>query len=161
VSYVLELFETHLQDLEWHYQLDEKREIVRLGVSCQHGAFEVIIHVLDDIDVVKCFSIFPIRVPEESRAAVAEYLTRANYGLMFGNFEMDYSDGEVRFRTSMNTDDVAINSVVARHLVQQNINTADRYLSGLLRVVYGQVAPAAAIREVESQPDTPAEEDEL
>lgn len=153
MSYSLDLFETYLQELEWRYQLDSEREILRLGVNCQHGSFEVIIHILDDIDLVKCFSIFPVRVPEQHRPKVAEYLTRANYGLLFGNFEMDYADGEVRFRTSMNTDDVAINSVVARHLVQQNINTADRYLGGLLRVVYGEVAPADAIRDAESQPE--------
>ena len=26
----------------------------------------------------------------------AEFLTRANYGLVFGNFEMDMHDGEIR-----------------------------------------------------------------
>ena len=160
MSYVLDIFESYLQDLEWRYQLDPERELVRFGVNCQHGAFEVILHVVPDLDLVKCFALFPVRVPPEHRAAVAEYLTRANYGLLFGNFEMDYSDGEVRFRTSMNTDDAAINSVVARHLVQQNINTADRYLKGLLRVVYGSITPADAIQEAESAPDPSADEDD-
>lgn len=159
-SYVLDLFEAYLQDLEWRYQLDAEREIIRFGVNCDNGSFEVILHVIPDIDLVKCFTLFPVRVPAPNRAAAAEYLTRANYGLLFGNFEMDYADGEVRFRTSMNTDDVAINSVVARHLVQQNINTADRYVAGLLRVVYGGVTPADAIREAESKPEPGPEEAE-
>ncbi len=157
-SYVLDLFESYLQDLEWRYQLDPERELLRFGVNCDNGSYEVILHVVPEIDLVKCFALYPVRVPEPNRAAAAEYLTRANYGLLFGNFEMDYSDGEVRFRTSMNTDDVAINSVVARHLVQQNVTTADRYFQGLLRVLYGNVAPIEAIREAESQPEGGAEE---
>lgn len=30
----------------------------------------------------------------------AEFLTRANYGLVFGNFEMDMHDGEIRYKPS-------------------------------------------------------------
>ena len=161
MSYVLDIFESNLHDLEWRYQLDEEREIIRFGVNCANGSFEVIIHVATELDLVKCFTLYPVRVPEAQRPTVAEYLTRANYGLLFGNFELDYTDGEVRFRTSMNTDDAAINSVVARHLVQQNVNTADRYFNGLLRVVYGALDPASAIREAETPPEpTPGEDDD-
>ena len=160
MSSILDIFESNLHDLEWRYQLDEEHELLRFGVNCANGSFEVIIHVVADIDLVKCYTLYPVRVPEERRAAVAEYLTRANYGLLFGNFEMDYADGEVRFRTSMNTDDAAINSVVARHLLQQNVNTADRYFNGLLRVVYGALAPASAIQEAENVPERHLGEDD-
>ena len=37
-------------------------------------------------------------VPEEKRSAVAEFITRANYGLPGGNFEMDWRDGELRYK---------------------------------------------------------------
>ncbi len=160
MSYVLDIFESNLHDLEWRYQLDEEREVIRFGVNCASGSFEVLVHVVGELDLVKCFTLYPVRVPEAKRIAVAEYLTRANYGLLFGNFELDFTDGEVRFRTSMNTDDAAINSVVARHLVQQNVNVADRYFSGLLRVVYGGLDPATAIREAETPPERAAEDSE-
>ena len=32
----------------------------------------------------------------EERAAMAEFLCRANYGMRYGNFEMDLQDGELR-----------------------------------------------------------------
>ena len=37
------------------------------------------------------------RGAEIKRQDIAEYLTRANYGMVMGNFEMDYSDGEIRY----------------------------------------------------------------
>src|SRR5438552_11284376 len=46
------------------------------------------------------YSLCPVRVPQQSRAAISEFVTRANSGLIIGNFEMDFADGEVRFRTS-------------------------------------------------------------
>lgn len=42
-----------------------------------------------------------MNVPEDRRLALAEFLTRANYGLFIGNFEMDWQDGEVRYKTSI------------------------------------------------------------
>ena len=43
----------------------------------------------------------PINVPQDKRAAAAEYLTRCNWGLTFGSFEMDWADGQAAFRTSV------------------------------------------------------------
>jgi len=43
------------------------------------------------------FSVYDLVVPAGSRAAVAEHLTRENYLLRVSHFEMDLSDGEVRF----------------------------------------------------------------
>ena len=35
---------------------------------------------------------------------MAEYLHRANYGLRVGNFELDYDDGEIRYKTYIDAD---------------------------------------------------------
>ena len=35
---------------------------------------------------------------KEILAKVAEYITRANYGIVNGNFELDYSTGQVRYK---------------------------------------------------------------
>jgi ankyrin repeat protein len=44
------------------------------------------------------------RVPEDRRASVADLMARANYDLQnkqLGNFEMDFKDGELRYKTSV------------------------------------------------------------
>ncbi len=147
---VLALFETYLQELKWRYQRDPERELVHFGLNGTNGALRVMIHVVPELEIVKCFTTYPLRVPEAQRPAIAEYLTRANYGLTLGNFEMDFADGEVRFRTSMNTDGGAINAAVAAQLLQQNISTADRYRTGLMRVLNADRTPLAAIAEAEA-----------
>lgn len=37
----------------------------------------------------------------DRRAAIAERITRIHFGLVSGNFEMNWEDGEVRFRTGI------------------------------------------------------------
>ena len=33
--------------------------------------------------------------------AIAEFLTRTNYSMIIGNFELDFADGEIRYKTSI------------------------------------------------------------
>ncbi len=49
-----------------------------------------------------------------------EFITRANYGLPSGNFEMNYDTGEVRFRTSVFVTD----RIPSYDEVEDLINTA-------------------------------------
>lgn len=96
------------------------------------------------------YSMFPIRIPAPKRVRVAEYLLRANYGLVIGNFELDLDEGELRFRTSLDIKDAAFTSELLKPLVYTNVRMMDRYLPGLMAVLYDEVTPKAALRLVEA-----------
>ena len=51
------------------------------------------------------YTIVQCRVPEEKRPTMSEFLTRANYGLRLGDLEMDFRDGEVRYKASLDIAD--------------------------------------------------------
>jgi hypothetical protein len=82
-------------------------------------------------------------------AQVAEYITRANYGLRIGNFEMDYSDGEVRYKSSLDFEGEPLTPKLIKNAMYPAVHTMDLYLPGLLGVMYGNKTPAEAIREIE------------
>jgi hypothetical protein len=107
-------------------------------------------HAIEDARHVVFFSVAPGNVPSEARAAVAEYLTRANYGLSIGNFEMDWSDGEVRCRTYVYVGQVAEMEELIRPVVVVNLGLMSRYLPGLIEVAGGRAQPAAAIAVAEA-----------
>lgn len=83
---------------------------------------------------------------------VAEYLTRANYGLPLGNFEMDFSDGEVRFKTSLDVEgeEYMLTPAMIKSLVYSNVLTMDRYLAGMMAVIYGDASPEQEIAKAEA-----------
>lgn len=58
-------------------------------------------YIENNDDTVVCYHILPFNAPEEVRPAVSEFITRANYGLPFGNFEMDLTDGELRYKITI------------------------------------------------------------
>jgi len=65
---------------------------------------------------------------------VMHFLTRANYGMHVGNFEIDLDDGEVRFKTSMDVEDTEITATMCRNLVEVNLAVMGRYIEGLAAV---------------------------
>lgn len=98
----------------------------------------------------------PWRVPEEARAAVTTYVTRANFGMLIGNFEFDLDDGELRYKTSLDFEGCELQPGLVRNLVTSNVKTMDRYLPGLASVIDG-ADPRAAVEAVESAEGTFAE----
>ncbi|MCL4505190.1 MAG: YbjN domain-containing protein [Chloroflexi bacterium] len=79
---------------------------LRMFYQGKNGRYSCVAQALEEQGIALFYSIAPINVPAQKRQVVAEYLTRVNYGLLLGNFEMDFEDGEVRCRTSASADGI-------------------------------------------------------
>ena len=106
------------------------------------------VHVFDEDHRVVFISAFPALIEDDHRAAVAEFCNRANFGLAVGNFELDLEGGEVRFRTSLDTEGSEPDASLVRNIVVANVLTMDRYAAGILAVLNG-TPPADAVEDVE------------
>lgn len=107
------------------------------------STYEVEIHSGDPL--VYCYVTFPIRVPDVRIAAVAELITRANWELRNGNFDLDWENGGVlQFRTSINVCDGQLTNRMVQRLVLDGIEAADRFHDALMRVAFGDVTPGRA-----------------
>ena len=80
---------------------------------------------------------------------IAEFITRANYGLVLGAFEMDFSDGEIRYRSGVGVEGEELTHAYIRPIVYANVLTMDKYLSGIMKVIYGDTTPESAVEQVE------------
>lgn len=60
-----------------------------------------VISVRESRVLLRCMLYVAYRVPPEKQTAAAELFTRINYGLPLGTFEMDFSDGEICYRTGI------------------------------------------------------------
>ena len=49
-------------------------------------------------------SMVPVNIQPELRPVVAEFLCRANFGLVLGNFEFEYATGGVGYKTSVDVE---------------------------------------------------------
>ncbi len=70
--------------------------------------------------------------------------------MIIGNFEFDHSDGELRYKASYFYDSAFPDSAV---VFLKNLYTSfammERYLPGIMAVIYGNLTPEAAVSQVE------------
>lgn len=146
------LFETmtaFFTDDEWPFVPDESSASLRAAFRGDNGEWTCYAQVKEEQSQFLFYSVVPLNVPGDRRPAMAEFLTRANYGLPLGNFEMDFADGEVRFKTSIDVEDDRLSEALIRNAVYMNLFTLDKYLPGIMAVMYGDVTPVQAIAEIE------------
>jgi hypothetical protein len=147
-----EIFETAVRFFSedgWPFTQLEGKPVLRMGFKGDNGQWTCFAQAREEQRQCVFYSVCPTNVPEHKRMAMAEFLTRANYGLIIGNFEMDFDDGEVRYKTSLDVEGDHLSPALVKSLVYANVVTMDRYLPGIMRVTYSDLPPAAIIAEIE------------
>lgn len=147
VAYRL-LVETLCED-GWPVERLDERSTVRFFFSSQFGDLRCYAQIRQSEQQLLCYTLAPVKAPEEARLRVAEFLTRANYGLPIGNFEMNFRDGEVRYKSSLDFEGERLTGHLIRNTFYPAIYTMEEYLPGLLLVMFGNEAPELAIRAIE------------
>ena len=102
----------------------------------------------EDAGQLLVHSVLPFQVPDDRCLAVAVFVTRANFGLSIGNFELDMDNGELRYKTSIDVGALPLADALLRPLFVANIATTHRYLPGVEAVLRG-VDPTAAVLAIE------------
>jgi hypothetical protein len=143
------------QDDDWSFTCLKGETFLRLAFAGNNGQWNCIAQARGQQQQAVFYSISPIAVPPQQLAEIVEFITRANYGMVLGNFELDYSDGEIRYKTSIDVEGDRLTSALIRNLVYTNVMTMDRYLPGILAVLEQGMMPEQAIRMVEDG-DEPA-----
>lgn len=144
-----DLLSVFLDEDEWFPRRIEGKFAYSMSYTGKNGDLRCYAIIRVDLEEFLFYAVAPVKIPEEVRMAVAEYLTRANYGLRIGNFELDYSDGEVRYKSSLDFEGQILTQELIRNAIYPAVHTMDRYLNGLLRVSFGGATPHEAIEEVE------------
>ena len=136
---------------DWKYQADPDGAVLIMIFQGRNAVWNCYARAREEQEQFLFYAVAGMKVPEPARAEVAEFLTRANYGLVLGNFEMDFSDGEIRYKTSFDAEDIADPAPLFKTAVYANVLTADRYFPGLTAVMYGGSTPQQAVEMQEAK----------
>ena len=125
---------------------EEGGSLYTFAARGEHGVYPVLVYARAPF--LFCSARFRQTVPDARRLEAAEYLHRINYGLLLGNFEMDYDEGEVRFRTSLMAEGSLTHEVLDRY-IQMPAAMLDRYAPGLAAIVAEGEIAGEALRRVQ------------
>jgi len=134
---------------DWQFQQVPGEPILHLKFQGQQGQWTCAARAIEEQHQFIFYSICPIKAPEDKHLAIAEFLTRANYGMAIGNFELDFADGEIRYKTSIDVEGDRLTSALIKRLVYANVTMMDEYLPGIKSVIEIDVSPEEAIAQIE------------
>jgi hypothetical protein len=138
-----------LEEDGWFPQRIDDRPAYRIQYHGSNVDIRCIVQIKLEAEQLVMYAYAPTKAPEASRQIVADFLTRANYGLHIGNFELDFNDGEVRFKSGIDFEDEILTFNWIRNTIYPAVNLMNRYFPGLMMVIYGDKTPAEAIEVVE------------
>jgi hypothetical protein len=133
----------------WPYLRLDDQSALQCAYQGASATWTCFARVREEQRFLMFYSVCPVQAPESRHDALAEFITRANYGLIIGNFELDLDDGELRYKTSIDVADGPLMSSTLRRVIAANVQTLDRYLPGIFMVISGELLPVDAIARVE------------
>ena len=161
---VKERIEAFLTEHDWKYDFDEEHWVIISGVTLKNYVSSVQYAIsIKDSHVIN-YAVLPISAKKHFKR-LAEFLCRANYGLIFGNFEFDYRDGEIRYKLEMTSDAILADDMNIGLLIYKPALMVDKYIKGIVQVMTGamKAKEAIALCEQDTEDDTddsPNEEEE-
>ena len=145
----LAFFARQLDGLKWQYHRSTGHPVLFCGFNGGEALwdFNMVARSKGDGDfLLGVNSFIPNKARPDRRAAVAELLTRINWELNLGCFEMNYADGEIRFRTNVMIPAADITDGIVEHLMRSNISIVDERIHQIMAVLYSDVTPEAALK---------------
>lgn len=133
----------------WEFQWIPDTSILSMGFSGENGKWLCYAQARESEAQLVFYSVLSVNVPLDKRHKVSEFITRVNYGMVIGNFEMDYDDGEVRYKTSVDLEGSEPGAAMIRQIVYANLIITDRYLPGVMKVIYSDDSPVDVLDGIE------------
>ena len=136
---------------DWRYTFNEEAGMFRFGMQYDGKLQKVdfLIRIRDEFFVVYAY---PPLTAKDCLPEMAEFIARANYGLQNGCFELDFEDGEIRFRTFVDCDGQLPAESVIRNSVYTAVTMMRRYGDGIAAVLFGAQTPVIAVAACEAAP---------
>ena len=135
---VIDKIKNFFENNDWKYKYNEQDNVFTAGINMGNVLGNVRILIAVDENYYNVYTILNSKAEENYYDSVGEFLHRANYGLRNGNFEMDYSDGEVRYKSFVHFKNMNVSEEVVEESIIVGISMIERYGRGILKMMLGE-----------------------
>ena len=163
---IAQAVQTFLVDQEWQYEFNEEQGTFKFGIMLNGRlrAMECLIHIFSTDLII--YGLIPAiganaEDPEEMNEML-RFLTMANYKLRNGNFEMDCSDGEIRYKCFIDCRGLdAPTQKMIRNALVCTANMFDRFGRGILNILFADMDAQEAMALCDTSPAQTADATEI
>jgi len=140
-----------LEEDEWHPTLQVSEELIRIDTRFEtpETSWAFIILVDEETRILTFYSILDTKTPKERFNDMTRFITRSNFGMRIGKFELDLDDGTVRFQSGHIAEGHDPNRALIQRHCYNNVNTMTQYFSGFMKVMCAGNSPDGVLEEIE------------
>lgn len=142
---ILETTKAFFAAEEWQVRQVGERPVLEMSARTEELRWGCFAEAREETHELLFYSVAPFFVPEQRRPDAAVLLTRINYGLSFGNFEMDWEDGEVRYKTGVDVEGDELTAALIQQVIYRNVRQAGRYLPTIQAMLDESLSPEEAL----------------
>jgi len=139
-----------LDGINWNYDRDDDKLLIKSGVSSDDLTVEFIVVVQPKQEVVQFLSTLPFKMPEDKRVDGAVATSVVNYRLVHGSFDYDMRDGRIIFRMTSSYRDSKISEELLKYTIMVSSATVDDYNDKLFMLSKGMITLDDFIKKVEA-----------
>jgi len=132
----------------WPFFPVEGQAAITARFDLEGGAFDCHVGVDEERGIVVAHARLPVECGQDRLGAMAELVTRLNYGLLIGCLEMDYGDGEVRARHAIDVEGAELTRPLMRNVVAATLGVADTFVGVVRDVGEAGLSPADAVAKM-------------
>ena len=140
---------------DWHYEYIAEKQLIKMGISLKSKIKSGTIFIDFKEDCYLVYLYAPISGDKDNLGELTKYLTMANYGLPNGNFELDVDDGEIRYKTYVNCDELeTLPDQIIKDSIYVGCVMMDRYGDGIAALALGFSDAETEINKAEHRDDS-------
>lgn len=136
-----------MDDLKWHYEKDEEKMMIHLGVNGDDIPMEFVIHCDAERQLIRLMSFLPFKINEDKRIDAAMATSHANYLLADGSFDYNLGDGTILFRMTSSFRESLVGIELFKYMIQVACLTVDKYNDKFLMLSKGMLSLADFIKD--------------
>ena len=142
---------------DWKYEYSAENNVIRATININSKVKSCRITIIFHEDAYTVYLTAPFNGDVDNPNELMKYLTMANFGPRNGNFELDLSDGEIRYKTYVNCENL---ESLPQEIIQESVYVGcammDRYGNGIAALAFGFSDAETEIKKAE--PDLDEEE---
>ena len=135
---IIDEIKTFFKNNNWKYEYNKEDNIFISGLDMGNVLGNVRMFILLEENSYNVYMILNSKSEGSNYPLIAEFLHRANYGLKDGNFEMDYRDGEIRYKSFVNFKNIDVSQEVIEESIIVGAAMIASYGKGLLKLMLGE-----------------------
>ncbi|MDJ1172860.1 YbjN domain-containing protein [Roseofilum capinflatum] len=127
-SSILENALAFFESEDWMVEKIPEQPALKLLFQGEYGKWVCLAEVKEDLEQLIFYSMIALKFPKAQESKLCKLLMNINYHLTIGNFDLNFEERILRFKTSIDVENCNNYSPLIKNVVYTNVMTMDRYL---------------------------------